>query len=413
MRFTQNQLKEAVHAGNAEADIFKSYLGYITIRDLPDAIFGPSLLEPPSKDLLNNKFITREYLVNIFGIEKKIKTLAFQEQDKTVSACSTTALWSAFHKTSELFKTPVPSPSEITKSAGNIFTSHGRAFPSKGLDFFQICNSIENFGLVSEMRNKESFFEDDVVVRGFIYSYLKFGLPVLLAIKIDGLRGGHHLITLTGYSKTKAIPLTYERVSLESEKVGECYSHDDQVGPYSRIKFLSKGKITTFWPKADGKGYRNATCLGLIVPIHPKVRLNFEIILAEINKVYSVLGILVRRPELWIFDIYLELSNNYKENLLSPAETSSLTEQIVFDCLPKYIWVAAAHLSDELKFEFIFDATDVIKGFHLLHWRFVKSQTKSQIRSKLKESVIQELIKMHLGEIYLEFFLESVGIKYG
>ena len=68
-------------------------------------IVGPGLLDThvhfrdpgfTYKEDIHN-LLDREYKVSLFGIDLAINTIAFQEQDRVVSACATSALWSMYH----------------------------------------------------------------------------------------------------------------------------------------------------------------------------------------------------------------------------------------------------------------------------------------------------------------------------
>ena len=86
------------------------------------------------------------YEANLIGIQLQVNTLAFQEQDKTIAACATSALWTIFHGTGMLFQHRIPSPVEITRVATDRFPRE-RSFPSDGLDLLQAVDAVRSIGL--------------------------------------------------------------------------------------------------------------------------------------------------------------------------------------------------------------------------------------------------------------------------
>ena len=77
----------------------KSYLGCIVLRPIPKTFLCKVCLRPYERDKnrLTKYWLSADYDISLFGIPLKIKTIAFQEQDKVLSACATTALWTFFH----------------------------------------------------------------------------------------------------------------------------------------------------------------------------------------------------------------------------------------------------------------------------------------------------------------------------
>lgn len=207
--------------------------------------------------------------MNLFGKNLTIESLAYQEQDTVVSACASTAIWNAFHKTAILFQTSLPSPGEITKAAGNLFINSGRTFPNSGLDLTQIGKAIESVGLVSELRIANS---EIPYAKRFVYAYNKAGIPVLLFIHIKDL--GYHLITVAGYSEKDEEPELKAEISLRADRIKTFYAHDDQVGPFARIELTNSTALKTAWKDRQGNNI-DGSIYAIIVPLYPKIRISF------------------------------------------------------------------------------------------------------------------------------------------
>jgi hypothetical protein len=74
--------------------------------------------------------------------------------------------------------------------------------------------------------------------KGFMYAYLRLGLPVLLFLLLDGREDQGHLITVTGYrlAATDVLPTT--DISLAADALDRFHAHDDQMGPFARYSSL-------------------------------------------------------------------------------------------------------------------------------------------------------------------------------
>ena len=292
------------------------YLGYIVIKPLPDSIIGPTLLKTYDQRGDGKKRYypsCRPYKVHLFGHEFEINSLAYQEQDTVVAACASVAIWTAFHKTSNLFDTNLPSPSEITKRAGNLFLNYGRTFPNPGLDVTQICKAIESVGLVSEFVIS-TFFESNVkLAKRLVYAYNKAGLPVLLFLKFSD--GNGHLITINGYSDVAVKRDRTEAITLVADDIEKFYAHDDQVGPFARMKFLDSEEIETSWWDANGETVKGKI-YSVIIPVYPKIRIKFQDVFDKVSLIDIILFQANLFQEEIQWDIYLTESNSYKNDIL-------------------------------------------------------------------------------------------------
>jgi hypothetical protein len=384
--------------------IWESYLGYIVVKPLPAPI-GATLLRPytSSQQKQRRYPVQRPYTVNLLGKKLVVETLIFQQQDTNVSACATTALWMAFHKTAFLFQTALPSPYHITESAGNLFNHSGRTFPNRGLDPFQIMTAIQAIGLVSELRNNYRHPGDDGVgpaeatkqlweAKAFIYAYLRMGLPVLLFIKFD--HEGGHLIAATGY-REPAIDYAYTTgpaLALVSDGIEQMYAHDDGIGPYSRLGFDdATGLLETSWPvEGDWNNHEKAWLFTVAVPIVSEIRIQYEQVYEQAVSFDGLLKVFrdliypgEQAPLVW--DIYLAFSNAYKSDLLqNQSDNPSQQQRVTSRLLPKYVWVARALYKGKAFFEMVFDATDLHTGFYC-----ILTNTYSPLRDELREALQQ------------------------
>jgi len=386
------------------------YLGYIVIKPLPDSIIGPTLLKTYDEERNDGKKRyypgCRPYKVHLFGREFEINSLAYQEQDTIVAACASVAIWSAFHKTSNLFDTNLPSPSEITKQAGNLFLNYGRTFPNPGLDIGQICKAIESVGLVSEVLFSKRFLSEIFLAKRLVYAYSKAGLPVLLFMEMDD--GNGHLITINGHSDISVERNKSKEISLYADDIEKFYAHDDQIGPFARIKFLESDKVETSWWDDNGNTMEGAIH-SVIVPVYPKIRIKFQDVFDKV----SLIDIILFRSNLFQeeieWDIYLIESNAYKNDILEGE--SGIKKRLIFKHYPRYIWVARAMVKKVVLFDFIYDSTDIATGHFgidfILHEPVVQSYLKDHFK-KFKSIYVDHRGGPKLGNDLYDIIMEKL-----
>lgn len=214
------------------------YLGFVVLKPLPASIIGRTCLTQYPDDGGRRRFpATREYEANLYGTPLRVETLAFQEQDSVTSACATSALWSALQATARLFQHHLPSPVEITKAATTNHPLRSRAFPNTdGLTVEQMAGAIRAVGLEPLHVQPANLF----VLKAVVYGYLRAGIPPLLIHRLVGVRSGHqdhdfglHAVAVTGYSLP---PDRQGCGDFVSDSIDRFYVHDDQVGPFARMK---------------------------------------------------------------------------------------------------------------------------------------------------------------------------------
>lgn len=387
----------------------KHYLGNIVAKPLPEAIIGSTLLKTYSDDD-ERVYTTKKYHVNLFGKKITFKSLVYQEQDTVVSACATSAIWTAFHKAAKQFQTSIPTPNEITTSAGNLFFTSGRTFPNHGLDGHQIGNAIHSIGLVSELRNGHS----EVITRknlfkAFIYAYLKLELPILLGIRIDNI--GLHLITVTGFKKpTQQITGTTDDPALTAFGLDKIYGHDDQTGPFARMEIVDAGankfKLKTSWE--DDKGdCIEAEIVSISVPVHKKIRINFDNIYAQTKKINWLFSFLLDES-LLTWDVYLEFGNNYKQTQRDSSIEKAFKEKILLQPYPKHIWVTSLIFNGVKIMDFIYDATGIERSFYCIAINLFNSAQRTTLQTLYGLPHFRNAVELYLDKNYLNLFDDSV-----
>lgn len=331
-----------------------SYLGFVVIRPIPHTFFAKICLSVYRNlaNRINSKIITRPVTASLFGIDLTVNTVPFLEQDKVVSACATSAIWTALSASEEFSNSRLPSPSAITKAASNNHYEGTRTFPTVGLTPLQVARSLKTFG------NEPSIFNCDVAgsrsdFKEHIYSYIQSGTPVILGgevYELDGTKGRHlgkHLVCVVGYStKTSNHP---EGLKLLSEEIDKIYIHDDRYGPFVKVRMegqefscagqFKKGLVLSF----DGNKNDAFVPEIAIVGLDHKVRIPY-------SHVFNICTSLAAHAELGIQDIEDFISN---ENLSTDEVTQYRQQQILFRKITEGIWDISLTTSVKIKKEIL------------------------------------------------------------
>lgn len=258
-----------------------AYLGFTVVRPLAGAPIGRTVLKTfpertPTGEIRSFGGI-RDYAANVSGIELHVRGLAFQQQDQGVSACATTALWSALQRVAPQEGLPVPTPADITEAASRYVLEDGRSLPSAGLSIFQICEATRAAGLSPLLIQGVSLDQD----RAQILAYTTSGFPPVLAIQPLGSPDGH-AVCAVGVKLGSVAPGSDPTIHYRDTATAVCgvYLHDDRLGPYASAQLEShtldqaqvRTKLNIRWP-GDQATFNEAILKAIIVPVPPKLRL--------------------------------------------------------------------------------------------------------------------------------------------
>jgi hypothetical protein len=387
--------------------LVKGYLGFIVVRPLPKAVIGRTVLASyPSDNGRRNYTSLRVYRANLFGLDLSIESLAFQEQDTVLAACATVALWSAFHKASDLFGTFSPRPAEITKVA-NGAGSTSRAIPSHGLTPLQMAHAVRSVGLEPEVIAANPA----VPLVSVIYSHLKLGLPVVLGVDIESQ--GLHALTIAGYSMITSQAIGsevghgYSSPPFSGLRINEFYAHDDQIGPFSRLRVIPSSSsecpvyFTGSWKDPSGKELV-MTPQFLLIPVYNKIRVTFVDMQGWIQRLWEVLTCVIVDHANYEWDTYLVASNGLKTEFAMelkghPAQQSFLTRHH-----PRFIWRNSLRYNGKVVLDLFADATDMQHSmpFYDVLWY------NSGLQSLVAQLVTAPQLSIQLNQMLTIRFLE-------
>lgn len=404
-QFKEEHFNTLLSGGKNEEDIKElqqSYLGFIVFKPIPFTMIGRTCLKTyPAQVKVENRFFpaVRTYYVHLCGIDLQVKSLAFQEQDRTVSACATSSLWSAFQGTGVLFQHSIPSPYEITDKATQIAAHYAnRSFPNRGLQLQQMAFAIKQMALEPVLLDCS---KDEKLLKAYVNAYLRTGIPVIMAVKLleeagsnDERELGLHAVTIAGFrlDEREAEEEKENRLPLLSARISAFYVHDDQVGPFASLKFNNEKKTMVYNPKVSWNAQKDVSLFPsvLLIPGYNKIRVSFSCIYDIINNFMKCVWIFIlqKRPELNIYwDIYLTtLCELKKEKFNDPDIKGTEKKEFLQKDLPRYIWVADAFSKDnDAMFSFYFDATDTENAVLFLGSLYYEESYRgylSEIKSK-------------------------------
>jgi hypothetical protein len=395
--------------------IFDSYLGYIVVKPIPRTVIGPTLLKTYEENTSQNRkfFGTRSYAVNLFGHKLSVESLAFQEQDRVTSACATTAIWTALQKASNNNYAKLKTPYEITRSAAVTSKDGNRLFPNKGLTIDQMCKAIVDSGLETELRTVQNRYDamQIALMKEYVYAYSSVGIPIILGIDIPN--AGQHAVAISGMGECNINARAISGVlHLKSSFVNKIYTHDDQHGPFARVVFDElNNKIETPW---DTEGSANTDVKFILVPVYPKIRIQYEDVKAIVLAVDRVISVAFELKEDLLWDIKLNYSEDFKERIRASKIKESAKKQVLFNSYPKYVWTAICSIpvSQEDKsitnvnlFEIVFDATDLANAMFAIDLVYHQSWFKGKVGAILKDNpLMKNYFPNYLGDSYEELF---------
>ena len=258
-----------------------TYLGFCVIKPLDGCPVGRTVLHlypEVSPDGLGRRFdCTCWYEAHLIGVPLRVRGLAFQQQDFGVSACATTAVWSALQRSRAMEGGDPATPAEITIRASKFALPFGRLMPAEGLSVAQMCQAIHSFGYSPNLMRADHIDE----AKGVIYSAIASGIaPVLVLMRGED----NHAVTVAGMKVAKQHS-TRSRAGVVADVASDLlsvYIHDDRYGPYLKADLKSSSGRTQleFRLRETGRSER-WSLTHVLAPVHSKVRLSF----AELQRV--------------------------------------------------------------------------------------------------------------------------------
>jgi hypothetical protein len=413
------------------------YLGFIVIRPIPKFIIGYTILrhynfklDSVSFDKSRSYWGTKDYSVHVFGVTVKINSLAFISQDSNVAACATIAIWSMLQLAVENYYINLKSPYEITKDAGLTVHDGNRIFPNNGLSPVSICNAITKSNLATEIRLLGENPNPNSRIKTLVHAYSKIGLPIILGLKIRfNNKFGKHATAIAGHSIVEFEPAKKSFTSifrtsrqdkafvLRAQQINKLYMHDDQWGPFSRLKLIGKKHVSTSWNEHTAETKKGEVYM-LIIPVFQKIRIpveDIELYSLGLNQFLNLeLGDAMKGNFNW--DIQLYFSNDFKNEVrLSGLLTDQnpvdlvLLKNLLMEPMPKYIWVSTLYVNNAKIMNFIYDATGLRHTTCLLFGFSYYSSINEKFIERVTELNVESITNAVLRHQLEVFFNDSTA----
>lgn len=356
-----------------------AYLGYSVIKPLNGSPVGRTVLRyfPVKTDSGNERRFdcTLSYIAHVGGVPLTVRGLAFQQQDLGVSACATTAVWSAIHKVKDFEQITLPTPARVTTLAVQHSLIHGRAMPSEGLSIDQMCLAIRGLGLSPNLLRMENY----LTMRAYLHAAVQSGIAAVLTLEQDAYVG--HAVTLAGMKLERGrIPssrtgMYYDR----SANLKSVYVHDDRVGPYVTAELVNMDDhLVLTWKLGDQLDRWIVS--HILLPVHSKVRLGFAALRKlTLDIVREVAGLLAMN-DLWVptldgrtgrdriaYDFRITPANRYLDSLMASRRGVDVARRLDNDCrLSRYVGVVSLELPTGEPLDVLVDTTSVERNIHYI-----------------------------------------------
>ncbi|MEJ0053627.1 MAG: hypothetical protein WDN10_02785 [bacterium] len=379
--------------GECRFDVL-GYHGFVVVKPLPETIIGRTCLAPVGSNPSSRFLTERGYVPNLFGIDLPVRALPFQEQDREVGACATSALWTTLHGTANLYDNPILSPIEITKRAFASLPTAGLALPNDGLDIDQMAGVLRNVGLEADL----FMTPERANIQAAANAFLRGNIPIILSFDFNLERSkkskrAFHAVALSGLGPTTGpiVPEPRTGFLLRATRITKLYAHDDGIGPYSEIKLSGPSNIiTTTWSRKRGTKITRARADLCLVPLYSKIRVRFDDVYDAIlafDHILEMLKKLSSNSDMARFewDIFLNGPSDLKREIVSRSSLSKIVRKSLLTAnFPRFFWRAVAMVDNEAKLEFLFDATDLRQGRKFLHEIFYDERVEGSIRFMAK-----------------------------
>lgn len=363
----------------------QSYLGFMVVKPIPKTFIGKTCLKIyPIFENGDKPLLSRDYVANLYGLELKVRSIAFQEQDKVLSACATTAIWTSLHAIKTKYIKDIPSSSEITLAAINHIENSSNSFPNNGLTNKQILRALDAQNLRHNLISIASFdsaSKDSIWQK--ILAYLNSGIPIILGTDVYKLSDNRsqkldgHAVTVLGYD--------------DSDDTKALYLHDDRLGPFARGKIVSVESLNLEAIEGD-EDLSNQWCLvlqeknsegewqdpeqflipdSLIIPVNKMIRIRADLVINTCQSIYEEYqrtlkqiedpGYAALKEEPVDYAVKIEeLATIWQRAFKSPNIQNR--KQILTMNAARFIWTATFRYGGEPAFEILFDATDIPQG---------------------------------------------------
>jgi hypothetical protein len=363
-----------------EAAVNERYLGYVTVRPIPSAPIGRTVLSHYGIEV-DRRYdpASTVHIARLCGLALEVPSLPFQQQDQAVGACATTAAWAALSRAARATGSRAPTPYAVTAAATR-HVVNDRDLPAVGgLELAQMTTAIRELGFtpyVVKAWRRDSYAEFVFTLK----TYLRSGIPAVLYLGEEG-KAAYHAVTVAGYKCSAGQPLqirgpkALEHDVLITQGLTRLYVHDDCIGPYVKMQLEppppgeSHPRLTRPAVDRDDDSLNDVppgTMVNYAVfPLYPKLRLSAPDLIEEacalVPLVRQLLG--ANRMGELSAECLFALNGDYLRDLFAlgvkpPDRLVELARHVV---LSRHVGVIRWFLRDEALADVICDTTDIAR----------------------------------------------------
>lgn len=384
--------KRELRAASAEFSK-EHYLGFSVIKPLKGCPVGRTVLRcfpPDAKGGFVRDFrCACECTAHLLGIRLSVTGLAFQQQDLGVSACATTALWSALQKARELEKSAAATPAQITIRASQHALPFGRPMPSEGLSLDQMCQAVHSLGYAPNLYRADTFD----VSRALLYSTIRSGISPVLILEHPTLDQAHAVAAAGMKLYKKHVEcLVDPKMDDRAGDLTAVYIHDDRFGPYLRADIQRrKQRLRLHLSLRNSSQTEDWYLSHILVPMHAKIRLSFGelrraaiIIVGQVHAYRE--SVLAESSTVTSWETWVAKAHPYVESLMLAPNKSpdsvvlSLCSSVPFS---RYLGVVRIEAKDLDPIDFLLDTTSTERNLHCL--AIVRTATSRSQTANLTE----------------------------
>lgn len=364
-------------------ELQRDYLGFVVVRPLSAAPIGRTVLQHFPETAGRRFRPTVDYGVHLAGLRLEVRGLAFQQQDRAVAACATTAVWTALQRVCRNEGVRAPTTSEITMEAVRHYVPDGRPFPSDGLRWEQMSEALRAFQFppdLLQVHTSPRYFMAQIHV------YLRSGVPVILGIETDEIG---HAVAVVGCCRAEedveahSIPDADGEISLAMRNLEyrQIYVHDDRLGPYARAilePMDGEGPFEVNWGVSNREDDRRlrlrierpaddteeAWVKVALVPLYPKLRTSAEELIHASLQLVSFMGFVAKAMGCQLgLEVFFDRAGTYQAQLYRTGDpTGRLAKLQQSLALSRYVGVSRWYVDEMPLADVIWDTTDRIRG---------------------------------------------------
>ncbi|MBF0179080.1 MAG: hypothetical protein HQM03_03520 [Magnetococcales bacterium] len=353
---------------SVQKELNDGYLGFIVVRPVANVPIGRTVLRPLQDESARHFPTGVVHIVHLAGLRLSVHGLAFQQQDRAVAACASTAVWSALQSVARRDGGHAPTTSAITEAAVRHLLPAGRPYPSDGLTREQISESLRAFRFPPVLFQ---FADSPGKFKLLLNIYLRSRIPVIIALCQDDEDNRGHAVTVAGYEEQESVQgvhevdATFAGITSANLAFDKIYIHDDRLGPYARAKLemvANRLAVTLELPGNRKETWRIGTA---IVPVYEKLRATAEELFENgASFLLPMVNWAAMRKKADIdVTLFFTRSGEYQQSLfdrgIEPERLIRFQKKAV---LSRYVGIVRWKLDGQIFLDTIWDTTDRIQA---------------------------------------------------